>query len=54
LLIQNASLPLNSIGCELAGDEILELAFGLLVAGPKAFVRVQHQQRDHVRVEAAG
>ena len=38
----------------LAGDQVLQLAFGLLVASPETLVGVQHQQRDHVAVEPSG
>ena len=39
---------------KIARDEILNLAFGGMVAGPKAFVCVQQQGRDEMRIEARG
>jgi len=37
-----------------AGDKILDLAFGCVIAGPKPFIGVQQQRRDEMRVEPAG
>jgi len=39
---------------EIAGDKVLDLALGSMIAGPEPFVGVQQQCRDEICVEPPG
>jgi hypothetical protein len=45
---------LNSTKWEIAGHQMLDLALGGMVAGPKPFVGMEQQGRNEMRVEPPG